>query len=241
MKDFLSVQDREDLSSRHRRERDHLIADRIKAVLLKDKGWTYPQRAEALMLDEKTISHQVEEYLKKQKLKPENSGSSSKLDSFQIQGLINYLETRTYVKASDICAYVLFTYGMTYSRKEMTDWLHVHGLSYKKLKGLSPAKVDLLKQEAFIQYYEKFLTTKPEDKSIIFMDSALSHHSNEDCLLVDLASLQARCDDSFKDARGFKGGLNLEGMKVMNQPVRNNQFFHSAKEFREAIIGFCHK
>lgn len=52
MKDFLTSEEKETLRKQHRRERDRRVADRIKAVLLSDKGWSYRHIAEALMLDE---------------------------------------------------------------------------------------------------------------------------------------------------------------------------------------------
>ena len=48
MKNFLSQQERNELKARHRLERDGRVRDRIKAVLLYDKGWTLMQIAEAL-------------------------------------------------------------------------------------------------------------------------------------------------------------------------------------------------
>ena len=73
------------MRNRHRCERDRRIADRIKTVLLRDKGWSYQKIAEALMLGKETVSHHVEEYQSMEKLKPENDGSESKLnDNFAI-------------------------------------------------------------------------------------------------------------------------------------------------------------
>ncbi|MDR0624925.1 MAG: helix-turn-helix domain-containing protein, partial [Holosporales bacterium] len=54
-RDFLTDADRLELRAKHRKEKDRSSADRIKAVLLADKGWSYRQIAEALFLDEDTI------------------------------------------------------------------------------------------------------------------------------------------------------------------------------------------
>ena len=55
MKDFLSNEQRVDLKRQHRAERGRRHADRIKAILLLDKGWRYEQVAEVLLLDDSTI------------------------------------------------------------------------------------------------------------------------------------------------------------------------------------------
>jgi DNA-binding NarL/FixJ family response regulator len=52
---FLSDNERAQLKAQHKRERDKRICDRIKAVLLCDKGWSVPAIAEALLLSEDAI------------------------------------------------------------------------------------------------------------------------------------------------------------------------------------------
>ena len=60
MKEYLNQEEREALKAQHRQEKNRRVADRIKAVLLSDKGWTYRQIAEALLIDERTISRHVD-------------------------------------------------------------------------------------------------------------------------------------------------------------------------------------
>jgi transposase len=313
MDQFLTDRQREELRKRHRRERDRRIADRIKAVLLRDKGWSYQKIAEALMLDEETVSHHVQEYQEKEKLKPENGGSESKLDAEQTNTLIAHLESMTYVKAEDICAHIKAAYGIQYTRQGITDWLHAHGFSYKKPKE-TPEKTDSLKQEAFVKEYEKLMNTTCEDEPILFMDSVhptmatkvsygwirrgkdkliaasasrtrvnLTGAINLESMQVTSQDYEAINGDSVIDflkkvegtypqaphihvildqsgyhkkqevvewAKGsrirlhflppYSPNLNPSERlwKVMNEYVRNNRFFTSAKEFREAILDF---
>jgi DNA-binding NarL/FixJ family response regulator len=56
MSEFLTPQEKESLKKKHRQEKNRRVADRIKAVLLADKGWSYRQISEALLLDEQTVS-----------------------------------------------------------------------------------------------------------------------------------------------------------------------------------------
>jgi hypothetical protein len=53
---FLNDDDRIQLRAQHRRERDGRVRDRIKAVLLYDKGWSIAAIAEALLLSEENES-----------------------------------------------------------------------------------------------------------------------------------------------------------------------------------------
>ena len=74
--DFLSDAERSQLMAQHRRERDKRICDRIKAVLLFDKGWSIAAIEEALLLSEDAIREHITEYRDAKKLKPENEGLS---------------------------------------------------------------------------------------------------------------------------------------------------------------------
>lgn len=73
---FLNEHEREQLKAQHRKERDKRICDRIKAVLLHDKGWAVSSIAEALLLSEDAIRDHIFEYQESKKLKPENGGST---------------------------------------------------------------------------------------------------------------------------------------------------------------------
>ena len=74
------------LESRHKKARDARECDRIKAILLSFEGWSVKSIAQALRLSEHSISRHLNDYLKKEKLKlkkeklkPENGGSESRL------------------------------------------------------------------------------------------------------------------------------------------------------------------
>lgn len=105
---FLTDSERVRLRTNHKYERDGRVRDRIKAVLLSDKGWTPQQIAEALMIDEDTVSRHLREYQTDEKLKPENGGSIEKLDDAQKAELIQHLDEVLYVTVKDICTYVFF-------------------------------------------------------------------------------------------------------------------------------------
>ena len=150
MNRFLKSEVRADLISRHRIERDGRIKDRIKAVLLYDKGWTYARIAEALFLSEEAIRKHVEDYINSEKLSPENGGSDSKLSNEQAKEICTYLEATTICKAKDIAQYVQEKYGIKYSISGITYWLKSQGFTYHK-PAIVPAKADKLKQEKWVE------------------------------------------------------------------------------------------
>jgi transposase len=169
MKIELTKEEKQELETQHKRERDRRVADRIKAVLLFSEGWTQFQISQALRLRPETIHDHLEDYRRSRKLKPENGGSAPHLSADQIEAVTTHLETNTYLKVEDICAYVQRTYRVTFTVSGMTKWLHHHKFSYKKPKG-TPAKADPVKQAAFIEFYENLLNTTNEDEPIEFGD-----------------------------------------------------------------------
>lgn len=170
MKNFLTDEKRKELRAAHRKERDRRVADRIKAVILKDQGWPCNKIAVALMLDQETINEHIKSYLKNQKLKPENGGSECKLKNEQLTELIKHLDEFTYTKTKDICIYIKKKYSVSYTVGGLTNLLHRVGFTYKKPKE-TPGKADSEKQKAFIEEYEKLKTTATENEPILFIDS----------------------------------------------------------------------
>ena len=75
----LTPQQNSALESRHKKTRDVRECDRIKAVLLSSEGWSVSSIAQALRKSEFTVNRHLNDYLQKDKLRPENGGSESHL------------------------------------------------------------------------------------------------------------------------------------------------------------------
>jgi transposase len=165
----LNAETKESLEHQHKTERDGRVRDRIKAVLLHVENWTQLQIAQALRIRPETVHDHLHDYLESQKLKPENGGSHSHLDNKQSQELIQRLEGHTYVKVSDICAYVEKKYEIKLSVPGMTKWLKRNDFSYKKPKA-TPAKANVSLQAKFIEEYNKLLKETPLSEPIEFAD-----------------------------------------------------------------------
>ena len=110
----LTTEERNELQKRHKLERDKRVCDRIKAVLLYDKDYSYAKIAEILLLDDETVRRHIKEYFSKHKLAPENGGSNGYLTTSQTNELKAHLQEVTYLYVKDICAYVSKTFNKTY-------------------------------------------------------------------------------------------------------------------------------
>jgi transposase len=175
---ILTPQERENLKSLHRKNRDGRARDRIKAVLAYDDGYIYSEIARILLIDDETVSRHIEDYLRESKLSPNNGGSSGKLSDSEKQELITHLSEVTYLYVKDICQYVLMKFGKKYSISGMTKWLHENNFSYKKPHGVS-AKASAEKQQEFIEFYEDLKESSKGKEPIYFCDSAHPHYQTQ--------------------------------------------------------------
>lgn len=176
MKSFLTDQERNTLKAQHRLERDRRVCDRIKAVLLRDKGWSISKIAEALLLSEEGIRIHLREYEESKKLKPENGGSVEKITSKQSEALEDHLCKHSYLYVKDVIAYVKQTFQVKYTVPGMRNWLQRHGFAYKK-PALVPGKANREDQLKWIAEYEKLEANLSEDEAICFMDGVHPTHN----------------------------------------------------------------
>ena len=173
---FLDKKEKEDLQARHRLERDGKIRDRIKAVLLFDKGWSYEKIAEALLISERSIRNHISEYARSKKLEIQAKGSVEKLKMHEARELIQHLEENTYSCAKDIISYIKVRWQVTYTVPGITSWLKRHGFSYKK-PSLVPGKADMESQKKWIEQYTELKKNLSEDETICFIDGVHPTHN----------------------------------------------------------------
>lgn len=170
LKITLTSQQKTALELRHKKARDARECDRIKAVLLASEDWSIPSIAQALRKSEFSISRHLDDYLKKEKLTPENGGSEGYLNNEQTEQLIEHLSEYTYAHIHQIVTYVFKTFDVNYTVSGLNKWLHQQCFTYKKPKGV-PHKVDFKKQVVFVKHYEALKSSLPEDEALLFMDA----------------------------------------------------------------------
>ncbi len=173
---FLNDHEKVQLRIQHKQERDGRVRDRIKAVLLYDKGWTPQQIAEALLISDEAIRNHIDDYKISQKLKPQNGGSQEKLSKEHSKTLETHLKSHTYLYIKDIIAYVKTTFKIIYTVPGMRTWLQRHEFSYKK-PSIVPGKADKARQEEWLADYEKLKQELKEDETICFIDGVHPTHN----------------------------------------------------------------
>lgn len=152
---------------------------KINAILLLGDGWTIKAVAEALFLSDETISKYKKDYADGgiAMLQGTNyRGSDCMLTGTQRRIFCEELDNNIYLTTAQAIVFVEKAFSLTYSISGMKDLLHRLGYSYKKPK-LVPGKSDDELQEVFIEQYEKFMTAKPDNAAVYFMDGVHPQHN----------------------------------------------------------------
>lgn len=181
MTSFLTDEQVKTYRSLHKNTKVQKKADRIKAILMLNKGYNYEQIAAILLIDDGTVRrwHLTFKTGGIASLLEDNyAGGTSKLSDEEQLELAAHLETNIYLSAKEICAYVKTKYGVVYTPKGMTSLLHQIGFSYKKPKHV-PGKADKEAQEKFIKQYNNLKATKTAEDRIYFMDGVHPLHNSQ--------------------------------------------------------------
>lgn len=200
----------------HRSLRDKRQADRVKAVIALAKGWSAAQVAEILLFDEKTSRNYFETFRQggvRALLDDNYSGAQPMLDDLQMRELERYLEEHILPDAKAVADHIKKRYGVEYSVSGVTDLLHRLGFSYKKPKHV-PGKQDPLKQQAFLEEYERLKARKGEDDPIYFADATHPmHNSVPSCGWIKKGAdkeLKANCG---RQRLNINGAINIETLE----------------------------
>lgn len=178
-RNFLIKKEKELLISQHKCEKEKKYADRIKAIIFLDEGWSYDQIAKALLIDHNSIRRFYEMYITKgidYLLTMNYSGKETFLTKIQLKDLEKHLNEKIYLSAAEICDYVLKKFNVKYTTKGMTKLLHRLEFTYKKPKVI-PGKSDSKKQKVFLEKYKELKAQSTKNDIILFMDGVHPTHN----------------------------------------------------------------
>ena len=214
---FLTSDQRIILQEAHHSSRFRKSADRIKAILLLNDGFTYKEVAKILLLDEMTIRRYKKEYKENGidgLLEYHYQGSQGLLTKQEEQALTEYLKEHIYQTVKAVVSYVAKTYRKEYSIEGMTHLLHRLHFTYKKTKVI-PGKLNLEKQEEFKKEYEKLKAAKKPQDKIYFLDACHPHHNNKPFYgWIYKGEEKAIKTNSGRKRVNLNGALSLEDMNI---------------------------
>jgi len=178
----LSAENRDLLHKLHRSAKDKKTADRIKLIILLDKGYNHKEIASILMLDEDTISSWVKKIQSrstiKQWLENNYSAYNGKLNQNELSQVKQYVKENLITDVKQVICYVEVQFNQTYSQSGMRNLLHSLGFSYKQLS-LFPTKADIEKQQQFIAEYTELKNNLTAKEDIVFIDGVHPQHNTK--------------------------------------------------------------
>jgi transposase len=173
MKAILTREERSDLERLHRQQRDSKQADRIKAILLVDMGYSRAEVARILFRDEGTITAWRDSFQNRQSLtawlKDNCLGYPGRLNKEQLQAVEAFVETHLILDARQVQAWILGHYDIDYSVTGVQALLHRLKFQYKDITSY-PSKMDPIEQADFNEFYEDLLENLPEGSILGFLD-----------------------------------------------------------------------
>ena len=215
MKNYLDQTERQRLLEQHKRERDKRICDRIKAVLLYDKGWSYQRIAEALLITHEAVRQHTLDYEVSRKLSPSNGGSAPKLNKACQKLLITHLKDNIYTSAKEIACLVKELFDVEYTTAGMTRWLKQNGFSYKK-PILVPGKVDPEAQQRWIKYDNWLKDNLLETESICFMDGVHPTHNTKPSYgWIETGVNKAILSNTGRQRINLSGAIDIDSKQII--------------------------
>ncbi|MDC0358893.1 IS630 family transposase, partial [Oligoflexia bacterium] len=218
MERFLSKKERKDLRRQHRRESERRYADRIKALLLWDKGWTLEEISEALLLDESTIRRYRRFYESDgmdRLLDDDWGGSERRLSEEEERELVAHLDEHLCSTTSEVSEYIIERFGVEYSVRGVRHVLSRLGFVYKKTKAV-PGKADAKKQQAFVKRYRQLKAKKDAQDPIYFVDGTHPVHNSQPANGWILRGKAKQIQSNTGRKRvNLNGALNVETLRVI--------------------------
>jgi transposase len=177
----LSTEERAELIRQHRHQGDDSkAADKIKALLLLDEGYSREQVAHILLRDEDTVTRWRDAYKKRKSLSDwfdeDYAGYTGKLSLEQAKAVETYVENKVIISAQEIQSWIQERFGIIYSLSGVHALLHRLGFTYKQSKPY-PSKMDLEAQGLFKEMYEAAQAQLKEGVVVLFADAAHPQHN----------------------------------------------------------------
>ena len=158
---------------------ENRLGRRANALLLLDDGMSCEEVAEVLYYDDDTIRDWYEAWetdgiqgLRKFGYK----GSACELTAEHQDKLKKWVTEKLPRSTSQIGAWIEQEFDVRYTRSAIIKIMHRIGMEFKKPKMVSQ-KMDVAKQQAFIEMYNKLLKSLSDDEAVMFIDAVHPTHA----------------------------------------------------------------
>jgi transposase len=194
------------------------IADKFKALLLLDKGFSCVEVGEILLLDDDTIRKYRNQYLSQgaeSLLSDNNKGSRPYLSAEQLDMLDKHLQENVYSDSKGIREWILQNFNVKYTTSGILALLKRMGFVYKK-PVLTPCKANVEKQKEFVEGYRELKNNLSEKDQIYFVDGVHpQHNSIADYGWIKRGETKCLKTNNGRQRVNINGAINLETKQVV--------------------------
>lgn len=162
--------------------KDSRKADRIKAVLLLNDGYTSQEVAKILLLDEDTITTYRKRFLNRQNnedwIQDYEIYYEGKLDDLQELIVKKFIRDHYITNSAVVRQFILDRFGIEYKTSGVIELMHRLNFVYKYTKSV-PSSYNPVKQAKFKEKYEELEKNLAGEEVILFADAVHPHHNTE--------------------------------------------------------------
>jgi len=220
--------------------------NRIRVVLLCDKGSTKKEIKETFLLDLKTIRRYINDFklyrmdsIDFEDRRDNHSGNKKLISKEQEEKVKQFVEDNLITDSKEVQKYIKDKFNIEYKEATIVKLLHDLGFSYKKVTTI-PQKANTIKSiEKQLEFEDKYKNLKEnlkDEDNILFLDGVHpTHNTKSGCAWIKKGEEKIIETNSGRDRVNLNGAYNVESAEVIvtsSQTVNSD----STLELFDAII-----
>ena len=157
---------------------EHRIARRANAILLLDKGWSFAEVAEALLIDNSTIRAWLKAFKEggvEELVLFDLKGGTAALSPLQIDELRAWATDILPASTVEVGQFIRSRFGIDYGKSGLIKLMNRIGFDWKKPASV-PSKIDAAVQQRFIDAHEDLRNSLDADETIVYVDAVHPTH-----------------------------------------------------------------
>jgi len=203
--------------------------NRIRVVLLSEKGMSKEEIKEILLLDLQTIRRYINEFkqygmdsIDFEDGRKGRSGNKKRITAEEEEQVREFVKTNLIEESKEVQEYIKEKFKIEYKESTITKLLHDLGFSYKKVVTI-PQKANTIestqKQLEFEERYKKLKEELKEEEQILFLDGVHpTHNTKAGFAWIEKGEEKLIETNSGRDRVNLNGAYNIETAEVIATP-----------------------
>lgn len=228
----LIEEEKNQLKTIHKYTYNHSMREnRIRVILLCDKGMSKEEIKEILLLDLQTIRRYINDF-KQYRMKSidfvdrrkDKSGNKKKISPKQEEQVKQFIQDNLVEDSKEVQRYIQDEFNIFYKESTIVKLMHDLGFVYKKVVTV-PQKANTMEStEKQLEFENKYAQLKDElkaDENMLFLDGVHpTHNTKVGCAWVEKGKEKVIETNSGRDRINLNGAYNVMSGKVFVNPSK---------------------